>query len=177
MPNWTSNTIRVTGEPSRIRVFRDAMASDSQSFDFNRLIPMPEILKGTGHGSCIVDGEKLSSWRVLGVGELSDEVRAFTPDEESALRDIGHFNWYDWSCANWGTKWNAVAVSVTAATFLDPDVIEIRFDTAWDPPLPVFREMIAAHPDLHFECRWVNEDEPGIEHSLSSADCDPEDDE
>jgi hypothetical protein len=180
MPNWTSNTIRVTGDPSRIRAFRDEMASESQSFDFNRLIPMPGLLKRTGCGSRIIDGKKLSSWRILSEGiegEIPEEVRPFTPEEESALREIGHFNWYDWACANWGTKWNAACVSVTATTLIDPDAIEITFDTAWSPPLPVFDKMIEDYPDLCFECRWVNEDEPDIEHALTSGAFDIGDDE
>lgn len=52
-------------------------------------------------------------------------------------------NWYSWRCDNWGTKWNAghtqfhkhkdgygQATKLFAAT--DP-VLEITFDTAWNP--------------------------------------------
>lgn len=71
------------------------------------------------------------------------------------LKNYGAFSWYDWSQANWGTKWNSYAFS----EFEDKPIPKcarevadkkkysrvIRFQTAWDPPFPVytkFRDMI-----------------------------------
>ena len=55
--------------------------------------------------------------------------RPFTPEEKAALADIGHENWYDWSVANWGTKWNAVRAAIEELPGAD-GAHEIRFDTA-----------------------------------------------
>lgn len=45
------------------------------------------------------------------------------------LKNHGFESWYDWSIANWGTKWNSY----------DARPLEngMSFDTAWSPPLPV----------------------------------------
>lgn len=40
----------------------------------------------------------------------------------------GKNNWYDWSRAHWGTKWDACHVQVT------PECV--MFSTAWCPPFP-----------------------------------------
>lgn len=69
--------------------------------------------------------------------------------------ETGHKGWYDWSNANWGTKWNAYS-SVT-----DPegeaDSCRIKFDTAWAPPLPVLQRLAALEPTLGFNYVAVNE--------------------
>lgn len=57
------------------------------------------------------------------------------------LKRYGYKDWYDWSIANWGTKWNATTISV------DDDTEAIEFDTAWSMPEPVFKA-IAKHTPL-----------------------------
>ena len=64
MPNWTSNTIRVEGSETDLRAFLEQVKSQDEIFDFNRIIPIPEILKHTGSGSCTLDGEDVRSWYV-----------------------------------------------------------------------------------------------------------------
>ena len=48
----------------------------------------------------------------------------------------GKNNWYDWSIANWGTKWNSVGTRVE----LKDGSLYYTFDTAWDCP----REIVNA---------------------------------
>ena len=45
----------------------------------------------------------------------------------------GRDNWYDWSYANWGTKWDACESNVQGST--------VTFETAWSCPEPVLREL------------------------------------
>ena len=58
--------------------------------------------------------------------------------------------WYDWSIYNWGTKWNAYQIS------RDGNVV--RFDTAWNMPDPIFRELSALFPNLTFHVDYADED-------------------
>ena len=48
-------------------------------------------------------------------------------------------NWYDWSCANWGTKWDAYNVSVQR---LSDTSLYVIMETAWSPPIPIFEKLI-----------------------------------
>src|SRR5579872_225406 len=129
MPNWTSNRIEINGEDRDVRAFLEAVRSQDQLFDFNRIIPMPELLRRTGFGHQTIDDKKVSAWYVVHKGspDVPEQVRLFTAEEETALKIIGYTNWYDWSNANWGTKWNACSVMVYGI----PGYIEIAFDTAW----------------------------------------------
>lgn len=53
-------------------------------------------------------------------------------------RRYGYTDWYEWSIAKWGTKWNATE------SFIDDDYIE--FSTAWSVPEPVLHELAKICP-------------------------------
>ena len=66
----------------------------------------------------------------------------------------GSKDWYDWSCANWGCKWDAGDADVK----LHENELFISFSTAWAMPEPVFIKLVEMFPNLHFEGRWADED-------------------
>lgn len=169
MPNWTSNHIFAEGAEADLRAFLEAIKWQDQLFDFNRIIPMPEILKHTACGGRNFDGKKVASWFVENPdAEFKDRIeRPFTPEEETALADIGCDNWYDWAVANWGTKWNASCVEIDQDG-LEYGCLEITFLTAWSAPGPVLEKMIGMFPGLTFHCEWRHEGESAYPHSLTS---------
>jgi Ferredoxin-like domain in Api92-like protein len=164
MPNWTTNTIYANGSEKDIAAFIEAVKWQDQIFDFDRFIPMPELLKHTSAGSREIEGKAVKAWYVVDpVNPFADGgVRCFTPEEEAELALIGYSNWYDWSCAHWGTKWNACH-----AEMIDrgDGFIAIRFDTAWAAPLPIFEAMLERFPTITFECSWQDECE-NVSHSM-----------
>jgi hypothetical protein len=46
---------------------------------------------------------------------------------------------YDWSCTNWGTKWDA---DVFDWERMDDDMIRIYFNTAWSPPIALYDHLV-----------------------------------
>lgn len=170
MPNWTANTIRAKGTERDLRTFLESVKWQDQLFDFNRIIPMPEILKHTGCGGRTINGEKVGSWYVIDPNDQlhgDRNVRRFTEDEEAILKEIGHRNWYSWSNENWGTKWNACSAQVSDKK-ISKGYVEISFDTAWAHPMPVFHKMFEMFPKLSFVCTWQYEGEYG-RHAIESA--------
>jgi len=161
MPNWTANTIRALGTPQNLRAFLEAVKWEDKVFDFNRIIPMPELLRHTGKGLRIIDGERVETWYVNHHTEelpKPEHVRRFTAEEEAVLEAIGHRDWYGWSCDNWDTKWNASHPEIDE-TDIAGGHVEIRFETAWAAPMPVFQKMFELFPDISFVCVWKHEDE------------------
>lgn len=65
----------------------------------------------------------------------------------------GYDNWYDWSCANWGTKWNACEANY------DEKNEEINFDTAWSIPYPILAKVAEQNPDANLD--GYSEEEQG----------------
>lgn len=165
MPNWTSNHIYIEGQPADIRAFLEAVKWEDQVFDFNRIIPIPDPLKHTVSGFTSIEGKAVSSWKEDTDSDGKLVSRCFTPEEHSELEKIGFFNWYDWCCANWGTKWNASHPNIEEDT-IEHGYLEIFFDTAWSPPVPVFLKLREKFPKLTFDCRWRYEDDDPFPHSL-----------
>lgn len=78
----------------------------------------------------------------------------------------GYDTWYNWSCANWGTKWGAYS------TFFDKDNNVIEFDTAWSCPHPVLDKLaeICYEYGVSFTGKWSDED-CGANVGIFESDC------
>ena len=59
-----------------------------------------------------------------------------TPDDDDKW-----FNWYKWHNDFWSTKWNACKTQI-----LDDN--SVKFDTAWNAPDPIFRELSRKYPGV-----------------------------
>lgn len=66
----------------------------------------------------------------------------------------GKDNWYDWSIEKWGTKWNSW--NLFYSTMYDKDAFE--FQTAWNCPIPVIKQMSKMFPDIEFDIKYSDED-------------------
>lgn len=170
MPNHITNIIK--SSPEVIRALINTDESGKLLIDFGNIIPKPKRLDDV-----IVDGSEdvvkylfnenthkgymgngYSFDRFLSSGGLSsyDDKRF-----ESFInmirnkREYGHTSWYDWSCENWGTKWNAYDYDITEDDIADG---VIKFDTAWACPLPVIKELSRKFPNDEIELRYADED-------------------
>lgn len=63
------------------------------------------------------------------------------------LRKHGYANWYEWSCAEWGTKWNASETYGSGSHF--------TFDTAWNCP---FEWLLKLSKYIDFKGSFADED-------------------
>lgn len=63
--------------------------------------------------------------------------------------------WYNWCVHNWGTKW---APDITAISKIGDKQVEIKFQTAWSPPLEWF-ETCGMRYNWHWQLGYI---EPGI---------------
>ena len=107
MPNWVKNNVRFGTD----KVLKECL-DEKGHFDFNKVIPMPEVLKDEN-----------------GLDKLTQEERLlFLKDND------GCDNWYDWSIRNWGCKWNANET-------IKIDNKTVSFQTPWSMPDPIFLEI------------------------------------
>lgn len=130
MPNHVENHLIFDCSQERFQEILRAICyeetSDSEktglgTFDFSKLIPMPDYIYRGNLGT-----------------------------EEKQL--YGKNNWYDWSIANWGTKWNSYE------NFYDEDMKTLSFQTAWSAPRPVIKQLAKRFPDVRFTHEWADED-------------------
>lgn len=152
MPNWTSNSLTVSGKAADIKRFVAKVKSKERRFDFDNIVPMPKELEGISTGSCTIRGKRCSMWREMGSDGAPEPIGEA---ELTAIKKAagGHHSWYDWSCANWGTKWNANNVSGPTRC---GDDVAYHFDTAWSAPMPVLVAASKLFPtlSLHLHCDY-----------------------
>jgi hypothetical protein len=152
----------------------DQDESGDDQFSCNKLIPMPKELSGTQSPIPRV-AELLSCKKkeLLQVASDLDLANAGFPDvtreqmlqaykkehgvfaaEEietakkglRAFKVTGHYDWYSWCCANWGTKWGTYNFRWEGAQ--NDMRMEFLCESAWAPPEPVFERLGELFPDL-----------------------------
>ena len=147
-----------------LKLKRDNNA-DSNEFDFNAIIKMPPSLMITSGSDVnlglVALGEspsgiafnsfesylKMPWWKEQYPGidtreKLLAHLRETRPEaikEAEQARDnlkkYGHKDWYNWSNANWGTKWNAYDVRYITG---NDTTIVVEISTAWDTPRQIW---------------------------------------
>jgi hypothetical protein len=152
-----------------------------ETLDFNRVTPMPAILKDIVAGSDTRLGVEILTgipkpdlwgqscltipWvQELGIKTLSD-LREWVEKERpraleegrkaiEAYHQTGFYDWYDWRVENWGSKWNSYAFGIDQEA---DERLSFHFDTAWSFPLPVLEKLAGMFPALCFECVCFDE--------------------
>lgn len=139
MPNHIRNRLTIFGNKEDIEKclkeisgIYDGKYDDGgvRRIDFRKIVPMPEEIFNT-------EAPNRNE-------ELAKELK----------KKYGHPDWYEWSCANWGTKWNAY--NIEEEEYDKPN--SISFDTAWSSPRPVILELSKKYPDLDFGVIYADED-------------------
>ena len=170
MPNWTSNRVIIKGDADTLKTIKELLQTKDQSFDFNKIIPMPESLNLASGGITdtsvkIAQSKKGSAkraklmatitlpydlnWCYAGYGprvlNTEEDVVALGQIYIDNKKKYGHMTWYNWCCDKWGTKWNACDTKLSSE---EDGQLEYFFQTAWSEPTPVFIELSKKFPDV-----------------------------
>lgn len=134
----------------------DVMAAEAGKWDgVDQKLEWPVWVQNAG----IITGMPIKKQRELMLANMKKNLSE--KDMQEGRQSIenkkkyGCKNWYEWNCANWGTKWDAGESDICD---MGEDV-EIRFDTAWAPPIEWLKTTELKFPDLNFELHY---DEPGM---------------
>lgn len=80
---------------------------------------------------------------------------------EAERKLYGKNNWYDWSCDNWGTKWDVYEVDIKKRVFKNGNTqVIIKFTTAWSPIQPVIKKISEMFTTIEFKFAWLEEQFP-----------------
>lgn len=87
--------------------------------------------------------------------ENGETEKEFKERVKRCVEQYGHADWYNWSIANYGTKWDINA----EINNQDEDSISYYFDSAWSPPTAFVQFVSEKFPNLKFVLEY---DEPGM---------------
>lgn len=145
MPNYCYNNLTIKGNNDELKKFVEFVKSDDTEFDFNNFI-----------SDQVSKDEHKPEWDSLSKKD-KDRWLIDERDETQAFHSWWFNSYgYDWRVKNWDTKWNAVDINIDK---LDDTMtsINISFDTAWSPPMKVFRKMIEKFDNLQFSIEGSEE--------------------
>ena len=136
MPNHITNIVSVAGKQglkTLLSRFLDFDAEEAGVLDFKKVIPMPEAM----------------GFRDENLPISPQSNTAIARAYESNERLYGFKNWYDWSVAKWGTKWNCYEFSWVTEK-------KCTFLTAWSTPDPILQKMSDV-TGKRIRNRWMDE--------------------
>lgn len=142
MPNHVTNMLTLKGSKDEILGCLAAIMRDPEQGEE----------KSNYEGMGTIDFEKI-------IPMPKDVYRGSLGPEER--KTYGNNNWYDWSVAHWGTKWNAYNTYGHAILPIDDicegDAYVMEFDTAWSAPHPVIIKLSEMYPEIEFEHLYFDE--------------------
>lgn len=138
MPNHCENHLIVMGDEKEVKRFHEAITKGEnreQHSEFSildNLLPTPKELHETLRGFCPMGSE--------------DEAKQKLQQEEN-IKKFGFADWYDWSCANYGSKWTDFDGRFGMVT---DNEINASFTSAWSPIDEGIRNVSKQFPTLGF---------------------------
>lgn len=139
MPNHIRNVVKIKGIPKdkidyilnkvAVKYNSEITGNDEWIMDFDLIVPEPRFKK--------------------------DCPKQFYVNKDSHVREDENrpwFNWYDWRCTYWGTKWNAY----DGYTIIGKTQLTFVFSTAWCIPDKVYEQLCKWGYNL--EIRFADED-------------------
>ena len=189
MPNWTNNSINITGSKDAIKKFKtDAIKHEGGILLLSSWMPIPEtFLKydTTNHpyGEGLKVGEKW--WDGLGnhgdeiiTEELIEEFKRATEEQKEKYGVIG---WYDYNLKTFGCKWDC---RVEISNESDKQ-IDLSTETPWSAPHNWLLTLSKNYPELSFYHNAYYEDgfweetkyHDGAKSVLASGEYDEEEEE
>ena len=152
MPNWVYNSVVVDGPARPVRALYEKISAPN---DHGRSANPRAVAEDIPLGR--PDPQLLSFWNIVAPDNLEEY---FTDD-----------NWYDWNCANWGTKWD-----LAPSDFDDDDGyyeeesngrLQLHFSTAWSPPSPILEWFSQYARENSCALQWHWEEEQGFGEEIT----------
>jgi len=172
MPNWCQNSLKVMGDASEMKRFKEiGIKPDTETNEpvwvMSRYFPTPEPLLRTISPSSSALGKLFTNeWEILNAQKQLAEGKTDvvvpegipcannSPEACAKLKsEYGTDEWYSWNNSNWGTKWDCHTRDTGIDTNEDT-VLQFSFDSAWSPPTFWLQKVQQDFPTLKFKLTY-----------------------
>lgn len=169
MPDYIRNHVKIYGRAEDVSALIKLVLNDKEKllFDFEKIVPSPGDLEVVTSGP--YDSDYIKLWKnehnerndkdfVDGICELGFSYEESLDWGRKLLRNeilYGERDWYDWRMKHWGTKWNAMGVTMTYQGSCE---VDYEFDTANTFPEEIYLSLSAQFPDLQIDVEFAHED-------------------
>ena len=160
MPNWTQNEVTFSSaKTTNIKKIKEIFEKGS---------PFGQLIKEPNWSTVPLKGnEKRNSFedKPLGkVGELpiteefklnNGEVMTLSKFKSTDVQDT---RWYDWRWKNWDTKWDVPKDDIEITEVNNRHIV-IGFNTAWSPPISIYKKLRDKFKDVKIHWWAIDEDD------------------
>ena len=163
MPNWTTNEVTFSSaKTTNIKKIKDI---------FEKGCPFGQLIEEPNWDSVPLKGNETSGHfekKPLGMkGELpiieehklrNGEVMKFRKFKSTNVQDT---RWYDWRLEKWDTKWDVPKdeIEITDIDDLSGRTLVIGFNTAWSPPIAIYKKLRDTFKDVKIAWWAIDEDD------------------
>ena len=158
MPNWTTNEVTFSSaKTTNIKKIKEIFEKGSP---FGQLIEEPKWdsipLKGNetkGYFEKKPLGKKGELPIIEELKLNNGEVMKLSKFKSTNEQDT---RWYDWRLEKWDTKWDVPKDDIEIVEINNGSIV-IGFDTAWSPPIAIYKKLRNKFKDVKIE--WWARDE------------------
>jgi hypothetical protein len=139
MPNHVESNLCITGDIKTIDKMLERYGGEVP-IDANKIIPYPKEF---------AESDKASK-------EAHERARRgeITFEEAYRVKDGYSNGGKGWCVENWGTKWPLYEFTPLVKT---SNGVQVGFQSAWEPPLPIIKRMSEHYPELLFTLTYIEE--------------------
>ena len=161
-PDYRVDCESITSEEGK--AYMQARVDVWHEFDLTLPFPTPEVLHGTRAPTPTPESiealrEKAESddWPHVTLERVAEEEEMMVKGN-AAHAATGYPDWYDWNCANWGTKWAPNGETVVVSEDVPQGhSATIHYATAWSPCQPLICKLAELWPTLVFIESYLEE--------------------
>lgn len=159
MPNWSFNSLSISGTPEEIQQIKAQVSAPfEKEYDNWKTEDNTYVRQMVSHSNPV-----FAFWNIVRPpADKMDEYNATHGYGKEGRTGDTEFNWYNFNIREWGTKWD-VSVSdneeypeTELITDL-PDHLAYRFNTAWSPPMPAIAKLSTQYPNAVFDLEYEEE--------------------
>ena len=149
MPNWTDNTIEISGDLKDVQAFMDTITDkvtiDGEPeviYNLTNCFPIPKEMVNIHEGSRTIDDVRVDTWY-----DDADGLRPMLDITKNELiAKYGVYKPIDWQYRFWGTKWGDCDTELLADTTSgNTREITMTFQSAWGEPFMLLNDIANKH--------------------------------
>ena len=160
MPNWTQNEVTFSSaKTTNIKKIKDIFY---KGCPFNQLIEEPNWSTVPLKGNETSDRFSKKPLGMVGELPIIEELKLSNGDvmklHKFKSTDEQDTRWYDWRLEKWDTKWDVPKDDIEI-TQVNNGHIVIGFDTAWSPPIAIYKKLRDTFKDVKIAWWAIDEDD------------------
>ena len=160
MPNWTTNEVTFSSaKTTNIKKIKEIFEKGS---------PFGQIIKEPKWDTVPLNGnEKVSYYQDKSLGKKGElpiiEELKLNNGEVMKLFKFKSTNeqdtrWYNWRLEKWDTKWDVPKEDIEIVEINNGSIV-ISFDTAWSPPIAIYKKLRDTFKDVKIAWWAIDEDD------------------